>query len=54
MGRSVIGICATFGMFVGGYVPLLWGASAFSVTSLVFGAAGGAAGVWLGAKIAEL
>ena len=54
VGRSVIGICATFGMFVGGYVPVLWGASAFSVTSLVFGAAGGAAGVWLGAKIAEL
>jgi hypothetical protein len=29
--RTVIGVCATAGMFVGGYVPVLWGASAFSL-----------------------
>jgi hypothetical protein len=49
--RTVIGVCATAGMFVGGYVPVLWGASAFSLVSLVFSAAGGAAGVWLGARL---
>jgi hypothetical protein len=54
MGRSVIGICAGFGMFVGGYVPELWGAGSFSLSSLLFGAVGGIAGVWLGARISEI
>ena len=53
MGRSVIGICATAGLFIGGYVPVLWGASSFSLQSLVFGLAGGVAGVWAGARINE-
>ena len=52
MGRSVIGVCALFGSAVGGYVPvLLWGASSFSVVSLLFGGLGAVAGVWLGARI---
>jgi hypothetical protein len=53
MGRSVIGLCATFGLFVGGYVPLLWGASSFSLVSIAFGALGGVAGVWLGARLSS-
>jgi hypothetical protein len=32
---------------------VLWGASGLSLSSLVFGAAGGLAGVWLGARISE-
>jgi hypothetical protein len=53
MGRSVIGLCAFVGGLVGGYVPELWGGSAFSVSSLLFGAAGGIAGIWLGVRIGE-
>jgi hypothetical protein len=49
--RSVIGICATVGTIVGGYLPELWGASSFSVTSLFFGAVGGVAGVLLGTRL---
>jgi hypothetical protein len=49
--RSVIGVSATVGMIVGGYVPVLWGASSFSLVSLLFSAVGGAAGVWLGARL---
>jgi hypothetical protein len=49
--RSVIGLCSLVGMSVGGYVPVLWGASGFSLTSLLFGALGGVAGVWVGARI---
>jgi hypothetical protein len=49
--RSVIGLCAMGGSFVSGYVPVLWGASGFSVMSLLFGAVGGVAGVWLGARL---
>jgi hypothetical protein len=49
--RSVIGLCATFGTFAGSYVPELWGASSFSPVSLLFGALGGAAGIWLGVRL---
>jgi hypothetical protein len=49
--RSVIGLCATFGTFAGGYVPSLWGDSGLSLTALLFGAAGGVFGVWLGVRL---
>jgi hypothetical protein len=53
VGRSLIGICAGFGLFIGGYVPELWGASAFSLTSLLFSVVGGAAGIWLGVRLSD-
>ncbi len=53
MGRGVIGMCALLGGLVGGYAPVLWGASSFGVESLLFGALGGIAGVLLGARISE-
>ena len=53
MGRSVIGLCMGFGGFVGGYVPVLWGASSLSMQSLLFGAVGAAAGLWAGVRISE-
>ena len=54
MGKSVIGLCAGFGGFVGGYVPVLWGASSFSLVSVVFGLAGAVAGVWFGYRISDV
>lgn len=51
--RSVVGICVTVGLFAGGYVPLLWGASAFSVSSLLFSALGGVAGIWAGVRLSD-
>jgi hypothetical protein len=53
MGRSVIGLCAGFGLLAGGYVPELWGASAFSLSSVLFGLFGGVAGIWLGVRLSE-
>jgi hypothetical protein len=49
--RSVIGLCALFGMTVGGYIPVLWGSSSFSLSSLLFGALGGVAGIWFGVRL---
>jgi hypothetical protein len=54
MGKSVIGLCAGFGSVVGGYVPVLWGASSFSLVSIVFGLAGACAGVWLGVRVSDV
>lgn len=53
MGRSVIGLCAGAGLFLGGYLPELWGSSAFSFSSLVFSIVGGAAGIWLGVRLTD-
>jgi hypothetical protein len=44
-----------FGMIVGsaigGYIPLIWGDSFFSFTSVILTAVGGIAGIWLGFKL---
>ena len=53
MGRGLIGMCAVFGSFVGGYVPVLWGASSLGAQSLLFGAIGSIAGVFAGARISD-
>ena len=53
MGRSVIGLCGGFAMVVGGYVPALWGASSFSLVSIIFGLFGAVAGVWLGRRVSD-
>jgi hypothetical protein len=48
----VIGLCAGFGSVVGSYVPVLWGASSFSLVSFLFGIFGAIAGIWAGIRIA--
>jgi hypothetical protein len=53
MGRSAIGLCGGVGMFVCGYVPVLWGASSFSLSSFLFGVIGAIAGIWAGVRISE-
>jgi hypothetical protein len=53
VGRSVIGLCGGFGLLAGGYVPELWGSSAFSFTSLLFSLIGAAAGIWLGVRLTD-
>jgi hypothetical protein len=54
MGRSVIGFCGALGTIAGGYVPLLWGASSFSLVSVAFGFLGGVGGVWLGVRVSDV
>ena len=41
------------GSAIGGYIPMLWGGSLFSFSSIILTAAGGIAGIWLGFKIAN-
>ena len=53
MGRSVIGLCAGFRMFVGGLVPEFWGASAFSLASFATSVVGAGAGIWLGVRLSD-
>ena len=51
--RGVIGMCAGLGGIVGAYVPELWGAGSFSLSSLLFSTLGGIAGIWLGVRISD-
>jgi hypothetical protein len=43
----------TIGTLVGGYVPSLWGDEGLSLTSVVAGALGGGAGLWLAFRFTE-
>ncbi len=44
--RKLMWIMALVGSAVGGYVPTLWGAPVFSLTSIFFSSVGAIAGVW--------
>lgn len=39
------------GSIAGGYVPVIWGGSIFSMSSVIFTAIGGFAGIWIGVKL---
>jgi len=41
------------GSWAGSYIPVLWGGDLFSMTSILLGAAGGFAGIWVGFKIGQ-
>ncbi len=53
MHKFLIGIGMFFGSTIGSYIPLLWGASAFSVSSILFGVIGGIAGIFAGFYISK-
>lgn len=48
----MIWLCILAGSTVGGFVPEVWGGSAFGMSSILLGLAGGLAGLWLGARLA--
>lgn len=41
------------GSAIGGYVPVLWGGSLFSLSSVLLTALGGLAGIWAGLKLSR-
>jgi hypothetical protein len=49
--KSLIYIGAFIGSIVGGYLPTLWGAGAFSGTSFLVGTIGTALGIWAAVKL---
>jgi hypothetical protein len=49
--RTLMWIMVTICSIVASYIPLLWGESAFGMTSLFFGTVGGFGGLWLSFKI---
>jgi len=51
--KSIVMIFFTIGSLVGSYVPLLFGVSAFSYTSVLCGALGSIIGTYIGYNISQ-
>ncbi|HEY1041191.1 MAG TPA: hypothetical protein VGE63_00495 [Candidatus Paceibacterota bacterium] len=49
--KFITGVCTIVGSGIGSAIPLIWGASMLSMSSMVFGALGAIAGIWVGFKI---
>ena len=49
--KSIVYLLMFIGSAIGGYVPVLWGGSVFSYTSVVTTAIGGTIGVVIGYKL---
>lgn len=52
MGKAVM-IGMMIGSIIGGYIPLLWGDSAFSMTAVFTSAIGGFLGIFISYKISS-
>jgi len=50
--KTLIMFAMVVGSCTGSYIPVLWGGSLLSMSSLLLGAIGGFAGIWIGYKIA--
>ena len=50
---SVTGICITVGTLVGSLVPVVWGGSALSLASVLFGGIGGVAGLVVARRLQD-
>lgn len=51
MDKKVVMLGMVFGSIIGGYLPTLFGASAFSFSSVLFASIGGIFGIWLSFKL---
>ncbi len=54
MQKSLIWVGAFVGGAIGGYIPVLFGASYLSISSIIFSTMGGVIGIWAGYELAQL
>lgn len=52
--KSIIWVGMFVGSAIGGYIPMIWGGSLLSFTSIILTAVGGIIGIYLGFKISKL
>lgn len=50
--KALVIVGMLIGSYAGSFLPMLWGESAFSMSSLFFSAIGGILGIWMAYKIA--
>ena len=51
--KTLVTIGMVIGSLAGGYLPVLWGGSALSFSSIIFSGIGGILGVYLGYKLSK-
>ena len=51
MDKKIVMLGTIIGSIIGGYLPTIFGVSAFSVSSVICGGFGGAIGLWLSFKL---
>ena len=51
--KRTIMIFTVVGGTIGGYIPVLWGASFMSIASVLWSTIGGIAGIWIGFKLSR-
>lgn len=51
--KLFVGVGMIVGSIVGGYLPMLWGASIFSLTSIITSAIGALLGIYIGYKFGQ-
>jgi hypothetical protein len=51
MMKKMVLLGMILGSLAGGYIPLIWGESAFSMSSVIFSGVGALLGIWIGYKI---
>jgi uncharacterized membrane protein YeaQ/YmgE (transglycosylase-associated protein family) len=49
----MVWIGMTVGSVVGGYIPALWGAGIFDLSSIILGGIGAVVGIYLGYKMSQ-
>jgi len=51
MDKKIVMLAMLVGSIIGGYIPTFWGASVFSMSSVICGGVGGISGIWLSFKL---
>jgi len=51
MDKKIIILGALFGSTIGGFIPTLFGANPFGLSSIICGALGGFLGIWLSFRL---
>lgn len=51
--KTLIWIGIFVGSTIGGFVPMLWHAGLFSLSSVLFSTIGGVIGIWVGYRLSE-
>lgn len=53
MSKQLVWMGMLIGSMIGSYIPALWGANVFSISSIVLGGIGAIIGIWFGFKISR-
>ena len=54
MTKLLIGTGTLLGTTLGSYIPVFWGGSLLSLTSIFFSVMGGIVGIWIGYRLSKL